>query len=171
MSRLLDCLIAIDSLKRFLARREGTNCFEAGLGIPRGVPERRAVLQSFVLPNRFLQSTRSGRFLAIAHHKKNSCLCLARPSPPFYQSGCGSTKVLSCAPGELLCRERLCLRMLRCHSFDDGWTDGWSIAQVLEKDKKALAEKDVVEIGIAMCNALVAIHDKHILHRDIKCDS
>jgi serine/threonine protein kinase len=42
---------------------------------------------------------------------------------------------------------------------------------VLEADKKALAEKDVVEIGIAMCNALVAIHDKHILHRDIKCDS
>lgn len=41
---------------------------------------------------------------------------------------------------------------------------------MLEEDKKALAEKDVVEIGIAMCNALVAIHEKKILHRDIKCD-
>jgi len=41
-------------------------------------------------------------------------------------------------------------------------------AQVLEKEKKAFLEKDVVEIGIAMCHALVAIHEKQIIHRDIK---
>ncbi|KAJ1490082.1 kinase-like domain-containing protein [Baffinella frigidus] len=46
--------------------------------------------------------------------------------------------------------------------------NGVSLDKVLEEDKKALAEKDVVEIGIAMCNALVAIHEKKILHRDIK---
>ena len=53
------------------------------------------------------------------------CLCLMRTFPPFCLSGCGSTKrLLACAPGELLCWGRCDLRMLRCHSFNDGWMDG-----------------------------------------------